>query len=381
MDDLLLLVAVPLFAAFLIGGPLSPTRRLAMWWTAYYLFMVLVVFHPETRYRSPLVPVVFAGAFAGPQALGRGEARRTRAVVGLLLGVAVSLFTTARYVGLAVSAVRSGLALRSVPAALDPGELAAAGLAAEAAASLDPQAARPWRTFGRWLAARDLSAEAVSAYERASRSPSAFGWTSAAVLPRLLLESGRPSDAEAALRTAHVLSWDVDPWLLLEEAWRELPPPRADEIQLGGFDYGAARGFHHPRGIDPALVRHRREIRNYSAGDGPVPPPGLHRWSRGTAFLRLRPARTAGAYTLTLAMGSPFPSPIGHPTVAVSINGSPAQSVRLEPEMREYRFDAAAARDSVVQVRLDCPTWSRVGEPTDQGVRVDFLRVRPRSGE
>ena len=43
------------------------------------------------------------------------------------------------------------------------------------------------------------------------------------------------------------LSWRTDPWLVLEAAWRELPPPRTDEIRVGGDDYGAVRGFFHPR--------------------------------------------------------------------------------------------------------------------------------------
>ena len=377
-DDVLLLVALPLFAAFLMGGRPSPTRSLAMAWTAYYVFMVLVVFHSETRYRSPLIPVVLAGAVAGFQALRGNDPRRPWARAGLLLGGALSLFTVARYVGPIVAAVRSTRALAGVTTVLDHSDMQAAQRTAETAAALDPNAARPWRTFGRVLAARDLSAEAVTAYERAARSPSAFDWTSAAVLPRLLLDAGRTEEAEAALRRAHLLSWDVDPWLLLEAAWHDLPAPRTDEIRLGGFDYGAVRGFHHPRGLDPNLIKHRREFRSYATANDASPPPGLHRWSRGTAFVRLRPTHPAPGYRLTVAMGSPFPAPITEPTVSVSINGAPAQSIRLGPEVREYAFDTPAAKDGVLLVRLDTPTWSRVGEPAGEGVRVDAVRVEPR---
>ncbi len=169
--------------------------------------------------------------------------------------------------------------------------------------------ARPWRTFGRWLAARDLAGPAEAAYTHAAESKSAFPWTSVAVRPRLLADAGRTEETEAALRKAHLLSWDVDPWLLLEAAWRELPAPRADAIELAGLDYGAVRGFHHPRGIDPTLIGHRREITLYRAKDGPVPPPGPHRWTRATAFLRLRPTVSAPVYRVTLVMGSPFPLP------------------------------------------------------------------------
>jgi hypothetical protein len=380
-DDLLLLLAVPFFAAFLLGGPSSPTRRLIAWWTAYYLFMVLVVFHTEARYRSPLVPVVFAGAFGGLVALRDPSvpARRRLLLTGLALGSLVSLGTVARYVGPTIRAVRSTYALAPARAAVERGDVKAALQTAEEAAALDPTAARPWRTFGRWLAARDHSAEAEIAYARAAASPTAFGWTSASVRPRLLLDAGRTEEAEAALRTAHVLSWDVDPWILLEAAWRELNAPRADEVRLGSFDYGAVRGFHHPRGIDPKLVRHRREIRDYNAAGGSVPPPGLHRWSGKAAYLRLRPLRSAALYTVTLGMGSPFPSPVPSPTVEVCINGGVAQRATLSPEIREYRFDAVARPDGLVLVRLNAPTWGRFGEPADQGVRVELLRVDPKT--
>lgn len=377
-DDLLLLVALPLFGAFLLGGAPSPTRRLVVTWTAYYVFMVLVIFHSETRYRSPLGPAVLAGAAAGLHALRESPSGRRRLLwTGFALGAVVSVATAARYVAPSVRALRSSLALGEARRALDRGE-DAEGAAARAAA-LDPTAARPWRTFGRWLAARDRAAQAEAAYTRAAGSPSGFPWTTVAVRPRLLLDAGRPEEAEAALRKAHLLSWDVDPWLLLEVAWRELPAPRTDEIRLGAFDYGAVRGFHHPRGIDPKLVGHRREITKYRPEDGGEPPPGLHRWSRGTAFLRLRPTVKAATYTIRLALGSPFPSPLSNPTVEVRVGDGPAQRPRLEREVREYVTEGRSGLDGVLSVRLDAPTWGRAGEPAGQGVRVEWLRVEPKA--
>jgi hypothetical protein len=41
---------------------------------------------------------------------------------------------------------------------------------------------------------------------------------------------GRTEDAEEARRALDRLSWDDDPWLVLEAAWRELPAPRTDEL-------------------------------------------------------------------------------------------------------------------------------------------------------
>jgi hypothetical protein len=300
-----------------------------------------------------------------------------RALLGFTVGVLVSLTAVARYGAPAVRAFRSTAALRPAEEALREGRLDAASAAAERAAALDPESPRPWRTFARLLAVRDLAGPAVDAYDRAALSRRALAWPNAAVRPRLLHDAVRIADAEKALREALVLSWDIDPWMLLEVAWHELPPPRTDEVRVGALDYGAVRGFLHPRGLEPELIAHRREIRRYDPDDGPVPPPGPHRWSRGTAWLRLRPPQPAATYSVVLSMGSPFPSRRPDPEVAVRINGGDTHRVRLGPEVREYRFETEAARDGVVRVRLDTPTWGRTGEPADQGVRVELFRVEP----
>ena len=49
-------------------------------------------------------------------------------------------------------------------------------------------------------------------------------------------------------------SFDGDPWLLLETAWRELPPPRGTVIELSRGDYGAVRGFLYPLAIIGAFT-------------------------------------------------------------------------------------------------------------------------------
>jgi hypothetical protein len=194
----------------------------------------------------------------------------------------------------------------------------------------------------------------------------------------LLEAAGRGQDADAARRALDRLSWDDDPWLLLEAAWRELPPPHADEVVLGGGrDYGAVRGFLHPRGGDPLLSRHRLEWNKYERLGGPQPPPGTHRWSRHRAWLRLVPTSAAAAYDVTLWMGAPFPSTLVSPEVEVRAGtGEPAHAT-LGPRIEPYRFRAAVAPGEPLVVRIDAPTWSRAGEPAEQGVRVDRLTVTP----
>ena len=101
LDDLPLLLALPLFAAFLAGGRPSPARALIALWTAYYVFMIVVVFHNEIRYRSALVPFVFAGA-AGAVAAFASADRRARLAIGFAVGAFVSVMSVKPYAGDAV---------------------------------------------------------------------------------------------------------------------------------------------------------------------------------------------------------------------------------------------------------------------------------------
>ena len=197
-------------------------------------------------------------------------------------------------------------------------------------------------------------------------------WVARTALPRLLREVGRPEDADQALHAAQVLSWRADPWLVLEAAWRELPPPRTDEIRVGGDDFAAVRGFYYPRPAPEVGFEWARY-----GGDGPSPPPGPHRWTRKRAWLRLVPTTQASSYTVTIDMGSPFPSPLDSPEVVVSLNDRAAPRLRLAREVRPYTFPATLPAGAPLVVRIDAPTWSKPGEPAEQGVRIDRMRVEP----
>jgi len=374
LDDVLLLGALPLFAAFLLGGRASPPRRLIVLWVGYYLFMVVVVFHNEIRYRSAFVPFAFAGVPAGLLALGQ---RRRRAWLGLLAGLAVSVMEIRPYVVPARQGLEAALAMRSTRAAVTSGDWEAAHRLVEAAAARAPRSARPWFDHGRALAFCGRPAEAVSAYRQGATLATPANWRATLALPRLLREQGRSDLAAAALAKAHRLSWDNDPWLALEMAWRELPPPRTDELQLAGDDYGAVRGFLHPRGVDPMLYLHRLEWNQYEVLPGEDPPSGPHRWTLGHAWLRLFPTQPAASYEVTLVMGTPFPSPLLQSEVVVKASGGVDRRVRLGRELESYRFSASARRGQPIEVEIRAPTWSRLGEPAAQGVRVDRMTVKP----
>jgi hypothetical protein len=278
LDDAVLVGAVALFVVFAIAGRSSRAASLVHLWMAYYLFMLVVVFHNEIRYRSAFIPLLLAGAAAGASVLLDPTERRRRIRFGLFGGVLFAGLMIGSFVVPASRSLASWWTLRPARAAIDRGDATAASSAAFAAAARDPVSARPWLTYGRWLARAGRVSEAADAYERAGlRRPD--HWTPRVVLPRLLREAGRNEEAAQRLREANQFSLNVDPWLALEVAWRDLPPPRTDQILLGKDDYGSVRGFLHPR-TD-------------------------HRWTRHRAWLRLIPMTVAPSYDVTLAMGSP----------------------------------------------------------------------------
>jgi hypothetical protein len=350
LDDAILVGAVLLFVVFVAAGRRTPVAALVILWMAYYLFMLVVVFHNEIRYRSAFVPFLLAGAAAGASVLLDRTARRRPLVLALSLGSFLAVLMVIPFAGPVNHALRAWWALRPARAAIARGDLAAASTAAFDAASRDTQSARPWLTYGRWLARAGRIAEAIDAYQRAElRRPD--HWTPRLVLPRLLREAGRGQEADQRLREAYQLSWNADPWLALEVAWRELPPPRTDEIPLGRDDYGAVRGFLHPRND--------------------------HRWTSRRAELRLVPAVVAPFYDVTLQMGSPEPSPNATPTVHVRAAGSPGVAFTLSREVQPYTFRAAAPLNGPLLVMIDAPTWNLGDQPPEQGVRVDRMTVVP----
>ena len=349
-DDLALFIAFPLLGAFAIGGrPSSGAWRTIVLWTAYYVFMIAVVFHVETRYRSALVPLVLAGAAGGASVLASAE-RRGRAIVGLLLGALVPAANAASYGPAALRAVAADRAMEGATEALARGDLAGARRRMGEAVARDPTSGRPWITWGTALARAGRPEEAIDAYGRAAsarpRNP-----VPVIVLPQLLHEAGREAEVDAALGEAHDFAARNDNWLVLEEAWRQLRPPRRDRIDVGHDDYGAVRGFFQAR--------------------------GTYRWTWKRAFLRVTPPVPAPAYEVTLVMGSPEPSPLAAPVVTVRPAGGAEARFTLGRASASCSVTARPAAGEPLVVEIDSPTWTRLGESAEQGVIVERMTVRP----
>ncbi len=349
-DDGIFFLALPPFAAFLAGGRPAALRRFVLLWTAYYLVMILVVFHSELRYRSPLAPLMIAGAVGGLLAVRAPGARAAR--LGLVAGSVVSLLCIAPYAARAWRALDAQWRLRAASGALARGDLEGFQAALARAAEAAPGSARPWFTAGRLLAAAGHGAEALEAYRRGEPLVE-YKWIPRTVMPRLLADTGQAEEAARAVEEANAASVHGDAWLLLETAWRELPPPRGTTIELGHGDYGAVRGF----------------LRPYPDG----------RWTRDRALLRLRPD-PAPRYRVTLEMSSPPPSPLAHPRVSVRVAGGAPADFTLSPERRAYTLETPAPPDGVIVVVIESPTWNRFTEAAEQGVRVHRMTVLPAGG-
>jgi hypothetical protein len=377
LEDLVLALLIPPLLVFAIAGRPSPVRILLLAWIAYYLFMIIVVFGNEVpRFRSLFVGFALPAAVAGTSVLGEATGwRRRLGWSGLLAGVWLLVVLHAPYASAAGHALAARRAMGPALEAVRRGDLAGAQRLAESAAARAPLSPRPWLTYARELLAARHAPEALAAYRRADALAARYedeNITARVALPRLLRDAGLTEEADRMLKAAQLASWRGDPWLVLEAAWRELPAPRTDEVRVGEDDYAAVRGFYHPRPAPQIGLEWRR----YGGGEG-APPPGPHRWTRARAWLRLEPVTRAPAYQVTLAMGSPFPSPLQSPEVVVTIGDEPGRTVKLGREVRDYTLRAAAGPDGVLRVRLDAPTWNRPGEPAEQGVRVERLAVSP----
>jgi hypothetical protein len=339
-----------LFTVFLIAGRPSPARGLIAAWTAYYLLMVVVLFHNEIRYRSTLLPFALAGAAGGWVVLARREGSPRRVRLALALGAGLALLVVAPYVVPAGRALRSLPALSAMRRAVEKGDTASAARHLEEAARADPRSARPWLWYGSALAGRGDAFGAMAAYETA-RERKSHVWVPIVVRPALEAAAGRTAEVAPAVEEANAFSWNVDPWLALEVAWRELPAPVTDEVRLGAGDYGAARGFSN-------ALRGRR-------------------WTRHRAWLRVRPTAAAPAYDVTLWMGSPEPSPLAAPVVRVTASGGEESRFTLSRTVAPFHVRATPDANGVLTVRLDAPTWNRRPEPAEQGILVERMGVSP----
>jgi 4-amino-4-deoxy-L-arabinose transferase-like glycosyltransferase len=343
LDDALFLAAQGLFIVFVLAAARSPSARLVLIWTAYYVVMLVVVFHTEIRYRSVLTPFLLAGACAGWAALrGAARPRPWRIRLGLALGILLIVANLIPYVLPASRVLSASVPLWKAKTAITQGRFDDAQREVAVAAARDPGSPRPWRLYGRWLTQAGQPLLAARAYENAAGRR--LGRWLTAFVPPLLREAGRAQSPAAGRPTAAALPVNQNDWSLLEAAWRDLPPPRTSCVQLGVDDVGAVRDF--------------------------FPPTSGGRWTRHTARVRLRPAQGSSVEPVVIVMGSPEPSPLTGPVVTVHISGAAPERLTLDRVMRPFRLNARPKAGAPVDIEIVTPTWMRSGWPADVGVKV-----------
>ncbi len=347
LDDLWLVLIPPLALAWLAAGR-GPLRAMLLAWAALYLFMILVVFHTEIRYRMPLAPYAFAGAAGGLALLRSGKRRKAARVAALAGATVMAALALAPFAPLAWRGTVSFVRVRAADRALARGDTAAAAAAATRASAADPTSTWPWIRYARWLAASGHPAEALAAYARAAPLRE-VPWEPPATRPALLDALGRPEEARLAGAEANRIAQLADSWILLDVAWRAVVPPPADEVLMARGDEGAVRDFGQARGD--------------------------YRWSRPGAQVRLHPRTPAAAYDLVLEMGAPAPAPAGGREVGVIVDGERAETFTVGPSFAEYRMRVPAPRDGSLDIVLRARPWSHSGQSAAQGVAVRRVAV------
>jgi|CXWL01.1.fsa_nt_gi 4-amino-4-deoxy-L-arabinose transferase-like glycosyltransferase len=347
LEDGLYLLGWAGLALFLFRQRWNRASGLVLLWLGYSLFMVVVVFHNEVRYRNQIVPFLFVAGIAGW--FGRGGRRESAGKA---------------WAGRALAAAVVGLALSPYPA-LAMG-VARANQAASDVSVLEPRPGMEAKTFwtGRFqsLADQGRLAEAADVFERLGAGAPLPVLTLA---PRLLVTLGAEREASGRLawESSAALEWRLWETRMQAIAWRRWPAPiTPDRVEVGSYDLGLIRDFGPPlpRGGSPRFPA-RGEASATSE-------PETSRWTRGQSKIRLC-VEEAGPATLTLRMSAPLPAPKAPIATSILFDGRRLGTVDVGREPRDYDFAVEAATcPGVIEIRSR--VWSIADLPAELGVQV-----------
>jgi hypothetical protein len=303
----------------------SPAALFAPW--CLYVFLTVLMFHVELRYRLPLYPALLPYAallLCGALALRRQQHQWLIAVGGALpvvLCLALMLLHRS-YPALAWQLANKHRLLAHAETTLQRGDLAEAQLAAARVLAYDDSSAL----------ARVILARAALLNDDAAASEY---WVDAAIaaIPDhpyahllrgdLQRNAGQVEEARAAFTFENSSREDLQAW-----SWQHFNASPTARLEVGdGLDLGFIGGFHKPRAEDAGF-----------------------RWTTDVARLRLYASPATNKLALDLASGRPIDAPA--PTVQVLVNDALVASVTLSPTWQEYVVPLeGVSGDIVVELR------------------------------
>ncbi len=346
-DALWLLLLVAGAAALLAPRPptmpaATPDPRWLLGLLAAYVLLTTLLFHVELRYRLPLFPVLLPLAAL----LLTGVLRlhwRGGALVTVLL---ILLLLHRPYPLLAWQLGSKHLHLSRAAAALTNGNPAAALAAARTAQQYDESSALARVAQAQAHRAANDPAAAEAALREAIALLPAHPYAHL-LLGDMLRQRGELAAARAELGYETAALQDLQAW-----AWHHFRSPPPTTLSIGdGLDLGFVQDFH-------------------AATPARQPP---HRWSRGTARMRLRVPPNSTCLHLRLHSGRPDGSAV---PVDLLLDGQPHARLEVAARWQDYTAPLPAGTAGEIQITLHSPTFTpRTFDPASPDGRTLGVQV------
>lgn len=359
LDDGLYVLITGVSLAFLIFAPTNRGKTLALLWLSYNI-AVMIVLHPEARYRQLLFPVMIPPAGWGVVRGKRFLARAQRGLVAkvalfslILLGWGYCLVSYSPWDWVWVNLQR-GYHQTVGQVAWTLGQSEAALRAFERAVDVDERNPETYYDLGRALERLGRLQEAARVYR--------WGWDvqatylpCSAALGNVQRRLGLLDQARDSFLGRFVAEGDVVMW-----SWTHLDVVPAERLDLGaGLDYGYVAGVHAPEVVGGVS----------------------YRWTGRQARFRLWPA-TTGEVQLRFRLAAPRLGESPPVSVDVRLDGRHLTRWTVEPlwglyETPVFSTEAGTELDIVLQSEVFVPHESVPSSPDvrELGVQVDWVEI------
>lgn len=361
LDDAIFLLTVLLSIVGLIYSNDFRTSSLFAMWTAYNLFLLVVIYFSSVRYRLPMMPLLFPWAVYGFLALKRRLFQSAPAwrngLAAALCGAAIIFVTWDFPAGFSQFASRE-LSIANAAGLEQSGQTAAALAALQQAEAADPGSESLALALGDLYRAEGDSARALGAYRSALNSN-----------PDSLAARFRLGDLLRALSqdasAAQIFAGDkaVGPDEM-EWAWNhpELLQEKLNRIEVGPLDVGYVRWMF------PA------ETMQSAGGSTTV------RWTQPLSQVRV--FAPADGTVLNLRLAGIRPDGMARARVTISVDGRQAAQLLAKRGWADYNIalPPGTATNRQLVITLQSDYWSpqdpvSVLPPPKYGVQLEWVQV------